>query len=489
MTGLLLRNVRAAAVEPAGGYNLKGIRMKLVLGIDVACRSAHQATLATADGKIVWEGDRFFTTPQDLERLWQRIGAHEQLQVVLEPTRNAWVPLAAWLARRGATIIVVPTTQSADLRAYYSKHTKNDRLDSRILARLPLLHPEGLRAHAGLGPGDPLRRAVKLRSSLVKRRTGVLLRLDAYLELLGPAWYDALGSDYGKAALAVLERYGNPTAILKLGRARLSAFLIRRSRGAWREQRADLLIAAARQSTALWPDGLDFEALAADIAIEAAQAMTLTAQIHAVEERIAALYREADPRGIVASAPGAGKATAPAIYARLGDARRFKDLSAVRSFAGLTPRISQSGTMNAEHGLTKAGDPLLREAAFQAADHARRIDPQLAAKYKRLMEHGSHHNSALCHIAATLLTRIAACLRTDQPYVIRDINGTAITADEGRHIVQHHHKIDPAIRAANRQQRLSQTQKTRTGRESQESPSAPTSQPAKHHPKRTRQIA
>ncbi len=62
----------------------------------------------------------------------------------MEPTRNAWIPVAAWCRRRGVRVILVPTTQSADLRAYYSKHTKNDRLDSAILARVPLLHPEGL---------------------------------------------------------------------------------------------------------------------------------------------------------------------------------------------------------------------------------------------------------------------------------------------------------------------------------------------------------
>lgn len=285
--------------------------MKLVLGIDIACRAAHQATLATEDGTFVWDGDRFFTTPQDLERLWRRIGDHDELQVVLEATRNAGVPVAAWLARRGASIVVVATTASADLRAYYCKHTKNDRLDSRVLARLPLLHPEGLREYRGLGPADPLRRAVKLRSSLVKRRTAVLLRLDAYLELLGPGWYDASGSDYGKAALGVLEHYANPHTIVTLGRARLTGFLIRGSRGAWREHHPDLLIAAARQSLALWPDGLDFDELAADIAVEASQGIALTTQIHDVEQRIAVLYAHADPDGIVASAPGAGAATAP----------------------------------------------------------------------------------------------------------------------------------------------------------------------------------
>jgi hypothetical protein len=41
------------------------------------------------------------------------------------------------------TVILVPPEQSADLRRNYHKHTKNDRLDSVLLARLPLLHPMG----------------------------------------------------------------------------------------------------------------------------------------------------------------------------------------------------------------------------------------------------------------------------------------------------------------------------------------------------------
>jgi hypothetical protein len=105
----------------------------------------------------------------------------------MEPTRNAWVPLASWFRHRGARVSMVPTTQSADLRAYYSKHAKNDHLDSKMLARLPLLHPEGLRDHTGDGPADPLRRIVKIRASIIKRRTAVFQRLDAQLERLGPA--------------------------------------------------------------------------------------------------------------------------------------------------------------------------------------------------------------------------------------------------------------------------------------------------------------
>lgn len=92
------------------------------------------------------------------------------LTLGIEPTRNAWIVVAEWFPRRGARVVMVPTTQSADLRRYYSKHTKNDRIDSELLARLPLLHPEGLREYSGQGPADALRRLVKHRSTMVKRR-------------------------------------------------------------------------------------------------------------------------------------------------------------------------------------------------------------------------------------------------------------------------------------------------------------------------------
>src|SRR5689334_3622501 len=156
--------------------------MGFTLGVDVACRAVHQASLTAADGRVVWSGHRFRTSTPDLEQLWARLpdaARGAALQVVMEPTRNAWVALAAWFRRHGATVVLVPPERSADLRAYYAKHTKSDRLDSVLLARLPLLHPEGLHLEQGLGPGDALRRATKMHSTLILRRSTILARLDA----------------------------------------------------------------------------------------------------------------------------------------------------------------------------------------------------------------------------------------------------------------------------------------------------------------------
>lgn len=452
----------------------------MTLGIDVACRAAHQATLAVG-GVPVWKGRKFFTRPAELERLWADLDLDDpaELTVVVEPTRNAWIVIAQWFRRRGARVVMVPTTQSADLRRYYSRHAKNDRLDSEVLARLPLLHPEGLRAFTGAGSADPLRRLTKQRSTMVKRRTAVYSRLDALVELLGPAWYTVLGSDYGKAALAFLARYADPHAVLRLGQARLARFLQARSRGQYGPELARALIAAAKETLDLWgSDGMDFAELAADIAAEAEQAIFLTGQIKELDERIANLYDEADPEGIIASAPGVGPVTSAVIAGRIGDPHRFTSLAAIRAYAGLVPKTSQSGLNDPDLGITKAGDPLLREMLFMAADHARLVDPQLAAKYVRLMSGDRHRDSAVCHLASNLLTRIATCWRNGQPYVLRDVDGREITEAEGRQIVKTKYKLDQKQRVAAAGRRMHQRRKQAADRESQKSQSAPTSRPA-----------
>lgn len=453
--------------------------MAMTLGIDVACRADHQATLAV-DGRPVWRGRRFRSSSTDLDRLWADLDVDDpgELTVVLEPTRNAWLVLAQWFRSRGARVVMVPTTQSADLRKYFSKHTKNDRLDSEVLARLPLLHPEGLRAFTGNSSADPLRRLTKQRSTLVKRRTAVYSRLDALVELLGPAWYDVLGSNYTKSGLVFLSRYADPHAVLRLGEARLSRFLQARSRGQYGPAPARALVAAARETLALWgPEGMDFAELGADIAIEAEQAIFLSTQIKEVDERLANFYAEADPDGIVASAPGVGPVISAVIAGRIGDPHRFTSLAAIRAYSGLVPKVKQSGVGETHGGITKAGDPLLREMLFLAADHARLVDPQLAAKYVRLMSGDRHRDSAICYLATDLLTRIAACMRTGQPYVIRDVDGRDITAAEGKAIVKTQHKVDQKKRVDSASRRMRQRRQQATGRESQKSLSAPTSRP------------
>jgi hypothetical protein len=110
-----------------------------------------------------------------------------------------------------------------------------------------------------------------------------------------------------------------------------------------------------------------------------------------------------------------------------------------------------------------------------AAGQARRIDPTLAAKYHRLMiDAGKHHNSALCHIATTLLTRIIACWRAGEPYVLRDVDGTPVTIDQARAIIAERYAIPKDLRARRRT-----TTGPGTDRRNKMSPSASSTGPSK----------
>ena len=94
---------------------------------------------------------------------------------------------------------------------------------------------------------------------------------------------------------------------------------------------------------------------------------------------------------------------------------------------------------------------MLREALFIAVDHARRVDPTLAARYHHLMvQAGKHHNSALCHIATALLTRIVARWRRGEPYTICDTNGHPITPAQGRRMIAERYQIPQDLRAKRR---------------------------------------
>jgi transposase len=250
----------------------------------------------------------------------------------------------------------------------------------------------------------------------------------------------------------VLERYGNPKTLRRLGLSRLTDLVGKTSGGHLGAEYAARLLQAATEATTLWKGGgLDFDELAWDLAQEVRLIGQLDIEVERLDTRIAELYQLADPKGIVRSAPGIGPVLSAGIAGRLGDATRFVNLAAIRSFSGIVPGVNQSGFTETRPGITKQGDPGLRRDLYLAAERACHQDPQLAAKYYRLiMERRLHHYSATCHLATTLVTRIAACMRSGQLYVVRDVDGTPVNSEEARAIIAKRYMIPLAARRRSR---------------------------------------
>lgn len=104
----------------------------------------------------------------------------------------------------------------------------------------------------------------------------------------------------------------------------------------------------------------------------------------AIEQAVAAhpdLRRQAQ---LLESIPGIGQLTAVTILTETGDITRFKNIDQLSSYAGLAPRVSQSGE-TVHHGhISKQGPPILRWLLQQAAWTAIRTDPQARRIFNRI---------------------------------------------------------------------------------------------------------
>ena len=118
------------------------------IGIDLAITGTHKAVVVDEQGNAIGSVIRFRADPAQLDALlrYARQGAEEDepLRAVMEPTGLAWLPVASYLIQRGVIVYLVNTQQVSDLRKFYSKHAKSDRISARVLARLPWVNPETL---------------------------------------------------------------------------------------------------------------------------------------------------------------------------------------------------------------------------------------------------------------------------------------------------------------------------------------------------------
>jgi hypothetical protein len=149
---------------------------------------------------------------------------------------------------------------------------------------------------------------------------------------------------------------------------------------------------------------------------------------------------------------------APLLIGVLGYARRFRNEDHIRGFCGMFPtRNSSGGVDKPGPRLTKSGSDRVKRALYIAADVARKIDPDLAAVYWRLMVNkGHHHKQAICAVATRLINRIYRVLKTGEPYALRDQQGNSITVQEGRRIVTAQFTVPLEVRQSRRNQLATQ---------------------------------
>ncbi len=145
-------------------------------------------------------------------------------------------------------------------------------------------------------------------------------------------------------------------------------------------------------------------------------------QIDELQRRIRPIDRElapiarSDPRAqLLQTIPGVGPLISLTFASEIGDVSRFSSASKLVGYAGLAPRIIQSGERSATGRLSKAGSRTLRWAAVEAANQAWRPTNPFHEHYRRLAaRHGT--NPAKSSVARKLLICSWHMLSRDQVF-------------------------------------------------------------------------
>lgn len=436
-----------------------------LVGIDLGIASAHTVRVLDGEGNTVCK-----------RRAWPNIDslaeveaaalagcpAGTRLEVVMEPTGPAWLPLAVFFGARGHVVHRVSSAKAADLRRFLSRHTKTNGIDADTLARLPLFDPAGLQPLELAGAERAaLDRRVRACDRLTRAGAGHKRRIKDLVRQLMPM--TPLRGDLGVADLAVLERFADPNALVKVGVKRLSAVIAKASNHHQGAERARQWLDAAHAAIELYAGhpAVAFADLAAEVASEVRLLRATQAELAAHAAEREAAYRWVDPAGLARSLPGLVDVGGPALVATMGDPRRFAKAKQFRSFTGLVPKASETGETDRKgQPMSKAGSSLLRTTLVRAADHARKADPQLArVYYVQMVERGKDHLGALCVVAAHLAERAWAVMERAMPYVICDTDGRPVSPEEAKAIIADYWTVPEEVRARRRSKKVGKAPK------------------------------
>lgn len=402
---------------------------RVSIGIDAAVVAPHQVAIRGE----VRDDFRVAPTLAGLAKLTERLQPFAGTLVVAEPTAGTWLPLAHAVADAGCEIGFVANRDSARLRKAITGASKTDVIDVDMLA-----HCEdvlGVTATAVPPPGQ-----IALRRAMRRRHVATIdaHRVECRLWALGAWAFPDLWRATGGHTLAqpLLERWPHLERLAKARIGSITDLVDRHTRDTDPRRRAERIRDAASGWAGFWDGRLDLDALAWETTamlddIATADQRHATAASHAI-----GLWQRHWPEDVLVTIPGLGPICAAAIRGWWGDARQFRSAKAAAAHAGLNPSMWSSGLTEApSRHITKQGPAELRLALYQAANVARRRDPQLAAHYRRLMcERGHNHISANTALARKLACRAWAVATTGRPYEPRDLHGKPINLNDAANL-------------------------------------------------------
>ena len=101
--------------------------------------------------------------------------------------------------------------------------------------------------------------------------------------------------------------------------------------------------------------------------------------------------------------------------------------------------------------MSKAGPARVKRALYQAAEYARRWDPQLAALYfRQMVDYGKTHKQAMGAVMSHLGARVYTVLKEQRAYQVRDHDGQPMTRIQAGRLIRERFRVPEEVRRLRR---------------------------------------
>lgn len=384
-----------------------------IVGIDIG-KNHHEASIVSPEGKQIGRSLRFATTHKGADSLmsfiFKNIG-NSPCVFGMEATGHYWYPIYSFLKAKGYTIYVINPIQSDSLRKMYIRQTKNDSIDSFLIAEVIRFGQFGTTSMADENI-LAMRQLCRYRDSVISSRTEIKLRIGTIMEQIFPEYEKQFSSLWLSTSMGILEKYLTPENIENAPIDELFEIIKDKSHNRLTRAKAISIKEAAADTFGI---KIAQDAFSFQLKQLIDRMNFLDKQIEALDIEIMKYYEQFDC--YLHTIPGIGIIGAATILAEIGDISRFKNSSALVAFAGIDPTVRQSGEFNSTHNhMSKRGSPYLRHAIFLAATTCSFHNSPLNAYYKKKRDQGKHHLTATGAVARKLTTVIYAVLRDSKPY-------------------------------------------------------------------------
>jgi len=373
----------------------------LYLGIDVG-KLSHSLCLLQEDGqRSIWQTNNNREGFNDLADRLKSIDC-SKLLVGMEATGHYFLNLYQFFLEKGFQSDQIALLNPLQVKAFRNTNlrgAKTDNIDAERIAVL-LRFGEFQRCNVSVNGMMDLRQLSRLRYELVASSSNLKRRIIAVLDRVFPEFGKIFQNKLGKTALALIQEYPFPENLASLSLDKLKSIVKSLSKRGIADKKIEALHQAASNSI-----GISFgkEAFKIELEVLLARFSMLQKQIDKIEEKIESIMEKTDTS--LLTIPGLGLVTGAAILSEIGSIDNFNSAVKLIAFAGLDPKLKESGSYKGKTPISKRGSKYLRSAIWYSAMVACRIEPSFKQKYKERKDKGKSHRYCIT-AAANKLTKV-----------------------------------------------------------------------------------